>query len=507
MRPTEPREADGSGEACWLAVGAGAARALEEHWQRASGGTAAPILEATDVHAALAAFGGRPITGCVVSSRVLDARPRAALQNLKSRLGLAPLMVLDGGEDEDACRAARDLGVLVWEAGADEPVTAAPSAANATPPTHERMRTAAETEAEPPAEVADAGPARSREAAPPLPRADEDAPDVGVVDAGRFAGGCLERIGKLGSLVRYILRTLSEVSNAGRISLMLREPERGTLCLRAGRGIEERLIGKVRCTVGAGIAGRVAALGRPATGHGSTGGPRGYRSSAFVVLPLGRGRGCEGVVSLTGLPGNRVPSQEVVRTWTRLGRHAGMALRNARRMQRARSLSTIDELTRLPNRRAFERALHRELERARRSATRLVVGIVDVDHFKAFNDRHGHAIGDRVLTEVARRLQSAFRETDLVARWGGEEFAVLLPGLEREDGTARDPQRLMERACAGVRGRPFALGEGIPAARVTISGGYALFPDHGEQGDAVLQRADEALYRAKDAGRDRIEPA
>jgi diguanylate cyclase (GGDEF)-like protein len=155
-----------------------------------------------------------------------------------------------------------------------------------------------------------------------------------------------------------------------------------------------------------------------------------------------------------------MPGPKALRRLVRLARRAGRALAASRRIEQAETLSATDELTGVPNRRAFERALHREVERARRAGTPLAVGLLDVDHFKAFNDRFGHPVGDRVLAQVARRLAGAFRETDLVARWGGEEFAVLLTGLS--DGTPEEARTVLERARVAVGGRPLALGPGLP---------------------------------------------
>lgn len=482
----------------WLAVGREAADALEAHGEGLLGAKRPAIRCVADVHEALVQLDWLRVEACVVSAQVLDARPRAALESIQRAVGAAPMLIHDGGQDDPAVRrAAQDLAIPIWSVGADGHVATAQAerprrargaedrfADRAAPPTAPRTK------------PADRG--------PPLPRADDDAPPAETVDPARFAEGCLERIDRLGALIQYIVRTLAEVSSAGRISLMLREPERDTLRLRAGRGIRSSLLGSVRCTVGSGIAGRVAALGRAAAGHASEGGLRAYRGTAYVVLPLGQGARCEGVVGLTGLPGNRLPADRVLRRWGRLCRKAGLALRASRDLQRARALAARDALTRLPNRRSFDNALARELRRAERDGSTVVVALFDVDRFKSINDRYGHPVGDAVLRGIARRLQRAFRDTDLVARWGGEEFAVLLPGLEADARTSEEPRRLLERARQAIRGRGFPLGAGMSPARVTVSAGFAVYRQHGETASDLIKSADDALLQAKETGRDRI---
>jgi len=152
-----------------------------------------------------------------------------------------------------------------------------------------------------------------------------------------------------------------------------------------------------------------------------------------------------------------------------------------------------DPLTGLANRRAFDDALARHLAAAERTGTPVSVIVADVDHFKSFNDRFGHAAGDEVLVGVARHIAASIRPIDIAARLGGEEFAIALPGVSVEDAAA------VAKRIAG------ALQAGADERRVTCSFGVA---EHGPDGsEGVLRRADGALYRAKETGRDRVELA
>ena len=159
--------------------------------------------------------------------------------------------------------------------------------------------------------------------------------------------------------------------------------------------------------------------------------------------------------------------------------------------------SAEDALTGLPNRRAFEEALAREVARARRVRAPLGLVALDVDHFKRVNDTHGHAAGDAVLREVAARIAAAARAGDLVARIGGEEFAALLGGADLSAAA-----EAAERIRARVREAPVAVAAGLALA-VTVSAGVAAL-EPGEDGAALLARADARLYEAKRAGRDRV---
>lgn len=156
-------------------------------------------------------------------------------------------------------------------------------------------------------------------------------------------------------------------------------------------------------------------------------------------------------------------------------------------------LSNTDSLTGLSNRRRMMDALRSELARAKRSGGHFSVLMLDVDHFKKFNDEHGHQAGDEVLVRFGKLLGETIRVYDCAARYGGEEFLVLLSGTNEADAVA-----VAERICESMRSESFTGG------RVTASIGVAEYPAHGDTTDAVIGRADEALYRAKRAGRDRV---
>lgn len=165
---------------------------------------------------------------------------------------------------------------------------------------------------------------------------------------------------------------------------------------------------------------------------------------------------------------------------------AAVTLQRVELLARLESVARTDDLTGLPNRRAWEEELPREMARARRDGRELSIAMLDLDHFKQFNDRHGHQAGDRLLKQTAGAWSAALRPTDVLARYGGEEFMLALPG--GDDGADR---RLVERLRAAV-----------PASQ-TCSVGVVRW-ERDEPPAELVGRADAALYEAKRAGRDRV---
>ncbi|MBU1192972.1 MAG: GGDEF domain-containing protein [Gammaproteobacteria bacterium] len=167
-------------------------------------------------------------------------------------------------------------------------------------------------------------------------------------------------------------------------------------------------------------------------------------------------------------------------------------------LSRVRLLSLTDELTGLPNRRAFLRRLEDEVARVQRYGFPLTLALMDLDKFKEINDKYGHAGGDEVLRVYSKNILSIFRHHDLVARYGGEEFAVLLPNTESE-GALRALTKVKNR-CAETRWQSNGSVVSVP----TFSAGLALYKP-GETSTAFVERVDKALYRAKRLGRNRVE--
>jgi diguanylate cyclase (GGDEF)-like protein len=183
-----------------------------------------------------------------------------------------------------------------------------------------------------------------------------------------------------------------------------------------------------------------------------------------------------------------------------LTENIALALVNEALRKRLREQSIRDALTGLFNRRYLEEALALETARATRSGSPLAIVMADVDHFKTFNDRHGHEAGDALLRAVGRLIQAEFRDGDIICRFGGEEFIIIAPGTTLEVVCARaEALRLAVRELT-VDFRGQRIGP------VTMSFGVGVWSE-GRLGlpDDLINRADQALYRAKRLGRDRIE--
>jgi diguanylate cyclase (GGDEF)-like protein len=180
-----------------------------------------------------------------------------------------------------------------------------------------------------------------------------------------------------------------------------------------------------------------------------------------------------------------------------LASQAVVALDNARLHRIVEQQARVDALTGLANRRHFEDQLAAERARVERFGGPLAIVLADLDDFKEVNDRFGHPVGDVVLREFARTLEEEIREIDIAARWGGEEFVLLLPATD-----LRGAEEVAERVRAALRGRVVVSAAGDPI-RVTASFGVAAYPEAGSD-DQLLETADAALYEAKRAGKNRV---
>jgi diguanylate cyclase (GGDEF)-like protein len=315
-------------------------------------------------------------------------------------------------------------------------------------------------------------------------------------------GATLQSTHDLGAMLEVVLDTAAVTLRASAGALFLGGHGGQKLRLEVARGYEAPE--GAMLDVGSGVAGRAAA-GKPILANRPGLVPQPVVEPPFdtaVAVPLVRWDRTLGVLALYG---RSVPEPFQARdldTLAAFAAQASVAIENVMLHEEAERLSITDGLTGVFNRRYLALSLRREIERAQRFGRSLSLLMIDIDRFKDINDEHGHQRGDEVLVDLARRVLGEIRsQIDHFARYGGEEFVILLPETPCE-GALRVAERVRRR----IGERPFASSTG-PPLRVTVSIGAAAYPDDGDSADDLLRAADGALYRAKERGRDRVEPA
>lgn len=230
----------------------------------------------------------------------------------------------------------------------------------------------------------------------------------------------------------------------------------------------------------------------------------GHIGGTAIAFPLAcRGRVIGALIGLDPATSSSIPAlpAPVLSSLRALLEPPSIALDNALSLQRAEALSVTDDLTRLYNSRYLNQVLRRETKRASRSGRPLSLLFIDLDGFKQVNDTHGHLCGSKALVEAAALIRGCARETDVVARFGGDEFSLILPDTGREGAVS-----VAERIRSRIGEHQFLASDGL-AVHLTASVGVATLPDVAGSAEELIRAADMAMYRVKDAGKDGIHVA
>lgn len=301
-----------------------------------------------------------------------------------------------------------------------------------------------------------------------------------------------------------------EIIGASKGSLMLLDDAHEKLGIVASIGLNRQLARNMKLYLGQGIAGQVAATDSPMLVHDISQDrrvnvsrrPR-FETQSFLSLPFKSGGKTIGVLNLSDKQNGAAFTVADLRAIEHFTEHAGNLVERAGTLERAtlmEELSSSDALTGLHNRRFLDQRLDEELNRSSRQKQEFSLLLLDLDHFKDYNDNCGHLAGDKALKKMGHLLRRAAREMDTVTRYGGEEFCILLPE------TGQEPARMVaERIRHSIEREPFFQEELLPDGRLTISIGVATYPGDGDSPEGLLDAADRALYQAKDRGRNRIQ--
>ena len=329
----------------------------------------------------------------------------------------------------------------------------------------------------------------------------------------RFANSLqhfLERISCADPLKTYssIVSNSQELLQSERASLMVFDEAANSLVLKAAIGLPEDPRSVLPVRLGEGVSGEVIDTGNAVlvtdvrvAGRKPAPPERKYKTHSFISYPIKIGGRKVGVLNVTDKSGGGAYDEVDLSLLEIIGPQVALALERAEWQERATEfqlMSITDSLTALPNRRYLEERLAEELNRSKRYDLPMSFLMIDIDDFKAYNDKNGHQAGDVALQITAHCLKGALRAADVASRYGGEEFCILLPQTGMTEAGA-----IGDRIRQRVATTEFPHGKAQPLGHVTISIGVSTFTKNIDTSENIIAAADRALYQAKSMGKDR----
>ncbi|MBI3653957.1 MAG: diguanylate cyclase [Acidobacteria bacterium] len=306
-----------------------------------------------------------------------------------------------------------------------------------------------------------------------------------------------------------VLEKFSEIMKAETSSLLVLNEESEELALEAAVGADFEAHAKIRMKVGDGISGSVMASGAPLLVRNTDTDRRvrnlkhgHYKTKSFISYPITLGQKKLGVINLTDRQGGASYESKDLTLVEMMAPQLALIIDRTEWFKKAeqyQQMSLTDALTGLPNRRYLEERLFEEVERSKRHATPLCFMLIDVDHFKKYNDIYGHTNADLVLIKTAAILRRSVRAIDMPARYAGDEFCIILPETEIKSAAF-----IAERLCREVRQTEFHSDQSELMGRVTLSIGVSSFGLARQTPLAIIETSDRALYQAKTLGRNRV---
>lgn len=324
-----------------------------------------------------------------------------------------------------------------------------------------------------------------------------------LVEIGKTLTSTLDRE----DVLNVVMEKVSLLLRSKTWSLLLTDEETGDLIFEIAVSDVNTDLKGVRLAKGEGIAGRVAESGEPLLISDVSDSPyfspqvdqiTSQETRSIICVPLKSHDRILGVIELVNTGEERVLDESALPILTTIADYVAIAIENAQYFEKINQLIITDDLSGLYNSRHFNQLIEYETERAQRYDSSLALVFFDLDHFKLVNDTHGHLVGSRMLTEVGELVRRYTRKVNLAARYGGDEFVVLLPSTDKKGAVA-----MAESLLNTLSNHPFKADDGSPI-RLTASFGVASMPEDTTDRKELIFLADKAMYRVKETTRNAV---